>query len=160
MNEAVDRRRFLLATAGASALAGCSSSPAGESPSSPDASSSNETDGHPDAAATADLEGISAALQYVRPATDSRRPEVLATEGRQYVVVTVGESTVEARDVALRLDGTEYASSFTAAADGRLRHRIRAVHRPVHGRDIRLEIVLHPPTNPFVRLRLRRRPVT
>ncbi len=117
MNAAIGRRRVLLATAGASALAGCSSSSTDESP-------SNETDENPDAGADADgsveLEGISATLQYVRPATDAKRPEVLATEGRQYVVVTIGASAVEASDVALRLDGTEYASSFTATADGRL----------------------------------------
>ncbi|WP_049924296.1 hypothetical protein [Halopiger djelfimassiliensis] len=112
MNAVVDRRRVLLATAGASALAGCSSSRSEGSPSS-------ETGDRPGETASAEIAGISAMLQYVRP-RDGRRPEILATEDRQYVVVTFGAPTSDASDVALRLDGTEYASSFTATADGRL----------------------------------------
>ncbi|WP_254762648.1 hypothetical protein [Natrinema marinum] len=113
MNAAIGRRRFLLATAGASALAGCSSSSTGDSP-------SNETAENPDATASVELEGLSATLQYVRPATDEGRPEVLATEGHQYVVAAFDAATVDASDVAFRLDGTEYTGSFTATRDGRL----------------------------------------
>ncbi|WP_222915189.1 hypothetical protein [Natrinema sp. SYSU A 869] len=45
---------------------------------------------------------------------------MIATEGRQYVVVTIGETTVDVAETVLRLDGTEYASSFSAESDGRL----------------------------------------
>lgn len=113
MNAVVGRRRFLLATAGASTLAGCSSSSSSGSP-------SNETGETRPSGTPVALEGISAMLQYVRPATDARRPEIIASEGRQYVVATFDAATVSASDVALRLDGTEYAGTVTATADGRL----------------------------------------
>ncbi|QLG50019.1 hypothetical protein [Natrinema halophilum] len=113
MNEPVGRRRFLFATAGAGTIAGCTSSDLAESP-------SNETPETSDASVSTEIGRVSAALQYVRPTRSERRPEVLATDGGQYVIVTVGERTIDASDVVLRLDDTEYTDTFTANRDGRL----------------------------------------
>ncbi|WP_254521969.1 hypothetical protein [Natrinema caseinilyticum] len=44
-------------------------------------------------------------------------PEVLASDGGQYVVVTFADPSVAATDVAVRVDGTEYTNSFTATVD-------------------------------------------